>query len=324
MTRSIDNTLIQATIIRRDEQTDDIAAFELAATDGSLLPAFEAGAHIDVVLGPDLIRQYSLCSAPGSATGETTYRLGVLNDPDSRGGSRRIHAEINVGAEVQISPPRNQFPLVMNAEHILLIGGGIGITPMIAMAYTLKSAGKSFELHYCTRSESKAAFLEEMRDAFGDSLVLHFDDAGEADRINPKALVASRSESHLYVCGPSGFMDWVIAQGKDAGLPKPQIHFEYFNADVDISGGAFEVYAQASDVTVQVEPNESIAAALAAVGVRVQMSCEEGVCGTCICDVIEGVPDHRDHFLTDEEKEDNDQITVCCSRAKSGRLVIDV
>ncbi|GAA0692261.1 PDR/VanB family oxidoreductase [Marinobacterium maritimum] len=320
MTSSIDNTLINATITRRDDQTDEIAVFELAAADGSALPLFEAGAHIDVVVAPELIRQYSLSNAPG----ETTYRLGILNDPNSRGGSRQIHAELKAGAAVQISVPRNHFPLDLDAEHSLLIGGGIGITPMIAMAYALKAAGKSFELHYCSRSESKAAFLAELKREFGDRLVLHFDDAGEDQRIDPKALAAARPGTHLYVCGPSGFMDWVIEQGKAAGLPDHQVHFEYFNADVDISGEAFEVYAEASDVTVQVGPNESIATALKAAGVKVQMSCEEGVCGTCICDVVEGTPDHRDHFLTDEEKEDNDQIALCCSRAKSSRLVVDI
>lgn len=320
MTINIEESLVHATIIRRVEETDEIAVFELVASDGSKLPACEAGAHIDLVLGPDLIRQYSLCNVPG----ETAYRLGILNDPNSRGGSRQIHAEMKEGAEVEISFPRNHFPLAMDAEHSVLIGGGIGITPMIAMGYALKLAGKSFELHYCTRSESKAAFLAELRDAFGDKLILHCDDAGDADRINPKALVAAHTNSHLYVCGPSGFMDWVIGQSKEAGLPDSQIHFEYFNAEVDISGSAFEVYAQISDVTVQVGPDESIATALAAAGVHVQLSCEEGVCGTCLCDVVEGVPEHRDHFLTEEEKEDNDQITVCCSRAKSGRLVIDV
>ncbi len=320
MTSNIDNTLINATITRRDDQTDEIAVFEISATDGNALPAFEAGAHIDVVVGPELIRQYSLSNAPG----ETTYRLGILNDPESRGGSRQIHAELKAGAEVQISAPRNHFPLDMDAEHSLLIGGGIGITPMIAMAYALKAAGKSFELHYCSRSQSKAAFLEELEREFGDCLALHFDDAGEANRIDPKALASARPGTHLYVCGPSGFMDWVIEQGKAAGLPEKQIHFEYFNAEVDISGEAFEVYAEASDVTVQVGPNESIATALKAAGVKVLMSCEEGVCGTCICDVSEGIPDHRDHFLTDEEKEDNDQIALCCSRAKTSRLVVDI
>lgn len=320
MTSSIDNTLINATITRRDDQTDEIAVFELAAADGSALPLFEAGAHIDVVVAPELIRQYSLSNAPG----ETTYRLGILNDPNSRGGSRQIHAELKAGAAVQISAPRNHFPLDLDAEHSLLIGGGIGITPMIAMAYALKNAGKSFELHYCSRSESKAAFLDELKREFGDRLVLHFDDAGEDQRIDPKALATARPGTHLYVCGPSGFMDWVIEQGKAAGLPDHQVHFEYFSADVDISGEAFEVYAEASGVTVQVGPNESIATALKAAGVKVQMSCEEGVCGTCICDVVEGTPDHRDHFLTDEEKEDNDQIALCCSRAKSSRLVVDI
>ncbi|MBA4501568.1 PDR/VanB family oxidoreductase [Marinobacterium marinum] len=320
MTISIENTLINARVQRRDDHTDDIAVFELAAADGSSLPAFEAGAHIDVVLGPDLIRQYSLSNAPGA----TTYRLGILNDPNSRGGSRSIHADLKAGAEVQISAPRNHFPLAMEAEHSVLIGGGIGITPMIAMAYALQAANNSFELHYCCRSESRAAFLDELRQAFGDRLVLHFDDVEAGGRIDPKSLAAARPGTHLYVCGPGGFMDWVIEQGKAAGLPDQQVHFEYFNADVDISGEAFEVYAEASDVTVQVGPEESIASALKAAGVRVQMSCEEGVCGTCICDVSEGTPDHRDHFLTEEEKEDNDQIALCCSRAKSSRLVLDI
>lgn len=321
MTHTIDNTLLHATVTRREDQTDEIAVFDLAAADGSALPAFEAGAHIDVILGPDLIRQYSLSNAPGS----NSYRLGILNDPNSRGGSRQIHAELKAGAEVQISVPRNHFPLDMDARHSLLIGGGIGITPMIAMAYALKAAGKSFELHYCSRSEAKAAFLEELQREFGEQLVLHFDDAGDTARINPLQLcTTAQPGTHLYVCGPGGFMDWVIDQAKTAGLPDKQIHFEYFNAEVDISGEAFEVFAEASGVTVQVGPNESIATALKAAGVKVQMSCEEGVCGTCICDVIEGIPDHRDHFLTDEEKEDNDQIALCCSRAKSARLVVDI
>ncbi|MCC6076724.1 PDR/VanB family oxidoreductase [Pseudomonas sp. GCM10022188] len=317
----MNNIVIDAIVTRREDHTDEIAVFDLAAADGSALPAFEAGAHIDVVLAQDLIRQYSLSNAPGSAG----YRLGILNDPNSRGGSKRIHASLQEGARVQISAPRNHFPLEMGAEHSLLIGGGIGITPMIAMAYALKAAGKSFELHYCSRSEAKAAFLNELKGEFGDRLVLHFDDAGDASRLDPKALCqAAQAGSHLYVCGPSGFMDWVIAQAKAAGMPDKQVHFEYFNAEVDISGAAFEVYAQASDITVQVGANESIAMALKAAGVRVQMSCEEGVCGTCLCDVIEGTPEHRDLFLTDDEKADNDQIALCCSRAKSARLVLDI
>ncbi|SEJ18771.1 vanillate O-demethylase ferredoxin subunit [Pseudomonas linyingensis] len=321
MTSTMSNSLIDAIVTRREDQTDEIAVFELAAADGSPLPAFEAGAHIDVIVGPELIRQYSLCNAPGSAG----YRLGILNDPGSRGGSRQIHASLEEGSRVQIGAPRNHFPLDMDATHSLLIGGGIGITPMIAMAYALKAAGKSFELHYCSRSESKAAFLVELERAFGERLTLHFDDAGEAARLDPPQLCrAAPPGTHLYVCGPGGFMDWVIEQARGAGLPDRQIHFEYFSAEVDVSGEAFEVYAQISDVTVQVGPNQSISMALKAAGVKVQMSCEEGVCGTCICDVLEGIPEHRDRFLTDDEKADNDQIALCCSRAKSARLVVDI
>lgn len=321
MTSTTSNSVIDAIVTRREDQTDEIAVFELAAADGGPLPAFEAGAHIDVMVAPELIRQYSLSNAPGSAG----YRLGILNDPDSRGGSRQIHASLEEGSRVRIGAPRNHFPLEMSAEHSLLIGGGIGITPMIAMAYALKAAGKSFELHYCSRSEDKAAFLDELEREFGDSLTLHFDDAGDAVRLDPQGLCrAAQPGTHLYVCGPSGFMDWVIGQARGAGLPDRQIHFEYFSAEVDIAGEAFEVYAQASDVTVQVGPDQSIAMALRAAGVKVQMSCEEGVCGTCICDVIDGTPDHRDLFLTEEEKADNDQIALCCSRAKSARLVVDI
>jgi vanillate O-demethylase ferredoxin subunit len=315
------NSVIDAIVTRRADHTDEIAVFELAAADGRALPAFEAGAHVDVMVSPELTRQYSLSNAPGSAG----YRLGILNDPNSRGGSKLIHASLQEGSRVQISAPRNHFPLDMHAAHSLLIGGGIGITPMIAMAYALKAAGKSFELHYCSRSENKAAFLAELKEAFGERLTLHFDDAGDAVRLDPQGLCrAAQPGTHLYVCGPSGFMDWVIEQARGAGLPDRQIHFEYFSAEVDVSGEAFEVYAQASDVTVQVGPSQSIAMALKAAGVKVQMSCEEGVCGTCICDVLEGTPDHRDRFLTEDEKVDNDQIALCCSRAKSARLVVDI
>lgn len=315
------DTYIQAVVSSRENQTDDIAVFELVAADGGRLPAFEAGAHIDLNLPSGLVRQYSLSNAPG----EGVYRLGVLKDPQSRGGSDEIHAWLEVDTPVRISAPRNQFPLELAAQHSVLIGGGIGITPMIAMAYALRAAGRTFELHYCSRSETRAAFLAELKREFGAELVLHFDDADAAQRIDPAALCTKTAAgTHLYVCGPGGFMDWVIEQAKTAGLPENQIHFEYFSADVDTSGEAFEVIAQESGVTVKVGVGESIAKALNAAGVKVQVSCEQGVCGTCICDVLDGIPDHRDHFLTPEEREDNDQVALCCSRSKSATLVLDI
>ncbi|WP_027966397.1 PDR/VanB family oxidoreductase [Halomonas halocynthiae] len=307
---------------RREIQANGIAVIDLVAPDGRELPSFEAGAHIDIHLGEGLIRQYSLSNAPSE---RQRYRLGVLLDPSSRGGSSAVHERLYEGIDVKVSAPRNLFPLSSSAAHTLLAGGGIGITPMIAMAYELKAAGRSFELHYCCRGKESAAFIAELEATFSDELILHFDDGAPDQRLDIHAVLASQpEETHLYVCGPTGFMDWVIEAAKKAEWPNTQVHSEYFTAEVDTSGGAFEVEAAASGVVVQVEEGMSIAKALKAAGIKVDVSCEEGVCGTCICDVLEGLPDHRDQFLSDEEKEDNDQIAVCCSRAKSSRLVIDI
>lgn len=314
----------QVIVQRREVQGGAVVVLDLQSADGRSLPAFEAGAHIDVHLAPDLVRQYSLCGDPAETS---RYRLGVLRDPASRGGSLAVFDQLNEGTVITIGAPRNHFPLAPDAQHTVLVGGGIGITPMIAMAYALSAAGKRFELHYCARSAASSAFLEELAAApFADKVSLHFDDAGESGRLQLAEVlkVAGLAQTHLYVCGPSGFMDWVIGSGEKLGLPAAQIHREYFNADVDTHGGAFEVVAAASGKTVQVQEGQSIVAALKAVGIKVQVSCQEGVCGTCVCTVLEGECDHRDVFLTDEEKAENDQIMTCCSRAKSARLVLDI
>lgn len=316
------NELIDVVVTRREEQATGVAVFELSSKTGELLPAFEAGAHIDVHVSAELIRQYSLSNAPGHSS---SYRLGILKDPNSRGGSVAIHDEFKEGTEIQISAPRNHFPLDLSAEKTILIGGGIGITPMLTMAYELKKQQKEFEFHYCCRSEDSAGFLEELKTEFSEQLQLHFDDKPDEQRFSPETVFSNfNSGVHLYVCGPTGFMDWVIESAENSGFDKENVHFEYFNAEVDSSGAAFEVEARESGVTVQVEDGQSIAEALKAAGVAVDVSCEQGVCGTCICDVLEGTPDHKDHFLTDEEKDDNDQIVVCCSRAKTDRLVLEI
>jgi vanillate O-demethylase ferredoxin subunit len=318
----MNNELIDVVITSRVEEGAGIAVLELTPTDGKPLPSFTAGAHIDVHIGDELIRQYSLCNDPAH---NESYRIGVLNDPNSRGGSVKIHHDFAEGQTIKISAPRNHFPLFDGAKKTILAGGGIGITPMIAMAYTLQKAGELFELHYCTRSKGAGAFEQELIKQFAEQVVFHYDDEDKSQLFSPQNLFNPVDKNtHIYVCGPTGFMDWVINSAKELGYPSEQVHFEYFSADVDISGDSFEVYCDESDITVTVGPEESIAIALRNAGIKVNMSCEEGVCGTCITDVLEGVPDHRDHFLTDEEKEDNDQIALCCSRAKGPRLVIDL
>ena len=310
-------------ISKRELQGGDIVVLDLVGVDGSPLPAFQPGAHIDVEIKPGLIRQYSLCSDPAHCG---SYRLGVLNDPQSRGGSAAIHTHFREGQTIRVGEPRNLFPLDMDAPRSVLIGGGIGITPMIAMAHALHSAGKAFEMHYCVRAKDKAAFLSELADApFRSHVRLHFDDGPSAQHFNPSFdLPAANDGAHIYVCGPSGFMAWLNEAALSMGYPASRLHQEYFNMDVSTEGDAFEVVLAKSGQTITVPTDKTIVAALAEIGVKVDVSCEQGICGTCLCTLLEGEPDHRDSYLTDEEKADNDQIMLCCSRSKGPRLVLDL
>jgi vanillate O-demethylase ferredoxin subunit len=315
--------LLDVVVRKRELQGDGVVVLDLIRRDGAPLPVFDAGAHVDLHIGPGLVRQYSLCGNPADPR---MYRLGVLKDPASRGGSVGVHEYLLEGRQLQISAPRNLFPLAADACRSLLLGGGIGITPMIAMAYSLHAAGKAFELHYCGRERGRSAFLAELAGApFAANVFTHFDNEGAEQRLDlDKVLGQGEAGVHLYTCGPAGFMDWVIQGARDRGYTEAHIHKEYFQVEVDSSGGSFEVVAARSGKTVQVAEGQSILAALAQVGIKIEISCEQGVCGTCLCDVLEGEPDHRDVYLTDDEKAGNDQILVCCSRAKSKKLVLDI
>ncbi|BFM09556.1 PDR/VanB family oxidoreductase [Halioxenophilus aromaticivorans] len=312
---------LQVTIDHRQDIDGRIAILDLMPTADDSLPAFSAGAHIDVHINDNLIRQYSLCTTPEQFAG---YRLAVMEEPSSRGGSRTIFQQFAVGQTITISPPRNHFELQLPAQKVLLLAAGIGITPLYAMAQTLKAQGQDFELHYCLKEPGTGAFEDEIKSQFSEQSHFHYSRVAESGRLDLPDLLKSQSlQTHIYLCGPAGFLDWACDCAKAAGLPADQVHFEYFNAEVELTGNAFEIYCSESDVSVQVGPTDTIAQALKAAGVKVDVSCEEGVCGTCIMDVLEGEPEHRDHFLSDEEKADNDQIAVCCSRAKSAKLILD-
>jgi vanillate O-demethylase ferredoxin subunit len=305
----------------REEQGDGVVVLDLSDPSGHPLPAFEAGAHVDIHVKAGLVRQYSLCGDPANAD---VYRLVVLKDPASRGGSLAVHEYLLEGQEVEISAPRNLFPLASDASRSILIGGGIGITPMTAMAYALESLES--EMHYCGRSRSRSALLDELEKAnFARHVFTHFDDEDADQKLDlPVVLGVPGPGVHVYVCGPAGFTDWVISEATKAGYADDHVHREYFQVDVDVSGAGFEVVAERSGKTVQVAEGQSIVDALSAFGIKIEISCEQGVCGTCLCDVLEGEPDHRDVYLTDDEKAANDQILVCCSRAKSKKLVLDI
>jgi ferredoxin-NADP reductase len=314
------NALVLTVAERIDDKGD---VMRLTLTGEGALPEFTAGAHIDLLVetanGP-VWRQYSLCGDPAD---RAAYRLGILKDPASRGGSVALHTGLKTGDTIHVEGPRNHFPLVMEASETVLFGGGIGVTPMLSMAYALHAAGKPFTLHYCTRSADRTAFADVIDTLpFKAQIVLHHDDETPLDLAS--ALPAPSAGNHVYVCGPQGFMDWVINQAQAAGFASKNIHREYFSADVDASGESFDVVAERSGITVTVGPDETISKALAKAGLKIEVKCEEGICGTCVTDVIEGEIDHRDQFLTEEEREDGDQICACCSRAKGSRLVLDI
>lgn len=324
MTEDIKTQLLNVSVTDIEHQGKDIVLITLADTTGAPLPEIKAGAHIDIHLDDNLIRQYSLCHDPCD---NLSYRIGVLKEQKSRGGSLAIH-RLKVGDNIWISQPKNLFSLVDEATHSILIGGGIGITPIVSMAYSLANDQRSFEIHYCSRDRETSAFITELEsEPFNKGYSAHFKAQGGNHRESLPPIFkehANNLHTHIYVCGPEPFMNWVISKAEQVGFKSSNIHKEYFQVDLEKSGKSFEVVAQKSGVTIQVGADESIVEALSRHNIKTTVSCEQGICGACLCDVLEGTPDHRDLYLTDEEKSYNDLMAICCSRAKTDRLVLDI
>ncbi|MFB9127582.1 PDR/VanB family oxidoreductase [Paraburkholderia dipogonis] len=316
-----DRLIVQ--IQRRVHEAHAIVSLELVDPTGAELPPFEAGAHVEVEVEPGLTRHYSICNSPQE---RNRYVLGILREPSSKGGSATIHQLFHEGMRIKISPPRNQFRLNESAAHSLLVAGGIGITPLLAMAWRLHALGASFELHYCVRTRARAAFIEMLNQSpFADSVTLHCDEEGDSSRLDMQALLQNpRSDAHVYVCGPEGFINALTYRARDCAWNDANVHHEFFAATVSTSGSSFVVQATRSGLSVDVPADKSIAQALLDVGIDVPLSCEQGVCGTCVTRVIDGVPEHRDLFLTADERAANDRIMLCCSRASSGILILDI
>lgn len=316
--------MIEVIVTSRNTEALGICSYELACAQGKALPAFSAGAHIDVHLPGGLVRQYSLCNHPQE---RHRYLIGVLKDEASRGGSHSLHEQVMQGQRLHISEPRNLFALAPHAERSLLFAGGIGITPILCMAEQLAAAGADFELHYCARSSERAAFLQRMKASpFADRVHLHFDEQPETRLDTASVLAQPQPGLHLYVCGPAGFMQHVLQSAAAQGWADAQLHREYFAAaPVDTSAdGVFSVKLASTGQVYQVPADKSVVQVLQSHGVEVAISCEQGVCGTCLTGVLEGVPEHRDMYLTEQEQAANDQFTPCCSRAKSALLVLDL
>jgi vanillate O-demethylase ferredoxin subunit len=316
---------LKVRVARKSVEALDICTFELVAADGGALPSFSAGSHVDVHVPGGITRQYSLCNDPSESH---RYLIGVLKDPATRGGSKAMHERLKEGDALDIGAPKNHFALAHEARRHLLLAGGIGVTPILCMAERLAVMGANFEMHYCTRSRERTAFVERIAgSSFAARVSHHFDDGPEAQKLDIASLLAApQPGTHVYVCGPKGFMDAVLGTARASGWPEAQLHFEFFSAapTATESDGGFEVQLASSGRVIAVPKDKSVVQALAAAGVEVMTSCEQGVCGTCLTRVLEGEPDHRDVYLTPEEQAANDQFTPCCSRSKSARLVLDL
>ena len=315
--------MIDVKVINRTQLTPQVISLQLASKDTGVLPKYEAGAHIDVHLPNELIRQYSLCGAMDAAH----YEIAVLNDPNSRGGSKAVH-EINVGDTLKISEPKNHFPLESGAKKTLLFAAGIGITPILAMAEKLAASQQDFELHFCARDQDQTPYFERIsQSAWADQAHFHFTQGDSNNRLNVSPLLEKiQADSHLYVCGPVSFMEDIIAKAQQAGWLNENLHREYFSAaPIDHSADqSFEVVINSSGQVLKVPADCSILNVLEDNDIFIPVACEEGVCGTCVTGLLEGEADHKDVFLTDQEKQQMNKITPCCSRSRSPRLVLDL
>lgn len=320
--------LLRMRVAHKQTESLDVCSLEIVSADGSALPVFEAGAHIDLHLPNGLVRPYSLCNAPGETH---RYVIAVLRTATSRGGSAAVHSLLNTGSLLRISKPRNLFALAQQAEHHLLLAAGIGITPLLAMAQSLHASQASFALHYCSRSPERTAFVHTLAAApYAHRVHHHFDNGPPGQLLDIAAVLRNAPpRSHLYVCGPQGFMDMVRSAAQAAHWDSGRMHQESFGApDAPREGSApdgdFELEIASSGQVIPVEANQTALHALLQAGVDVPWSCEQGVCGTCLTGIVAGQPDHRDQFLLPEERDANNQFLPCCSRSLSARLVLDL
>jgi vanillate O-demethylase ferredoxin subunit len=309
-----------ATIV---QVAEGIRSFELRRAGGEALPPFQAGDHVDVLTPSGQVRQYSLANAPG----DSHYEIAVQQEPASRGGSTSMHAGLKVGDLLKIGPPRSNFMLEPAAQHVL-VAGGIGITPLLSMAATLARSKAPFTLHYFVRSRAHVAYLERIAQ-WGSALqfMLHEQLSPEQTEQRLREDAPRRPAGTLvYSCGPGPFME-AVRRVYEQVLGAEAVHLEYFQPRQmeETTGDApLHVCLSRSGLELTVPAHQTILDALAAHGVKVPTSCMQGVCGTCVTRVLEGVPDHRDSFLSEFHRKSNKKIAICVSRAKTERLVLDL
>lgn len=319
--RTPDGEAIKVRVERKWAAGSDIVALRLTPLAGTL-PLAAPGAHVDVHLPNGLIRQYSLVNGPADAD---AYVIGVKREPDSRGGSSTLHDIVREGDVLAVSPPRENFPIARHADEHILIAGGIGITPLLAMAKALDAAKQAFRLHMFARSHAHVPFAIDVS-ALGDTVDRHIGLTAEATLDQLRQILGNRrAGAHAYVCGPAPMLHAAREIAEQCGWPEDAVHFEFFaNDQAQNDSSTFEVALARSAITLTIPAGRSITDVLREHGIAVPTSCEQGACGTCLTTVLDGEPDHQDVFLSKAERASNTCMTPCISRSKSARLILDL
>ncbi|WP_308199800.1 PDR/VanB family oxidoreductase [Herbiconiux aconitum] len=324
-------TEIDAVVTEATQVAEDVVLLELRAADGSSLPPWQPGAHLDVVVQPGVERQYSLCGDPADLS---RYHVAVLREPDGRGGSEHLHTHVAAGASLRIRGPLNHFALVppTAASRYVFVAGGIGITPLVPMIRAVEAVGASWMLEYAGRSLERMPFVDELVREFGERVRVHVPSgpgAAPGSRFDASTLSAGTADAPVtvYACGPARMLAALEQEAAASGWPAGALHLERFEArevTEPVRQEAFEVELEITGVTLTVPPDRSILEVVEEAGVLVLSSCREGTCGTCETPVVSGEVDHRDSVLTPDEQESNEVMMICVSRAACPRLVLEL
>ncbi|WP_171206210.1 reductive dehalogenase [Ruegeria sp. HKCCA0235A] len=316
-----DAPVMRVAVTKVEKMTADVTKYEFASLDGAPLPGWTAGAHLDVLVAPEFLRQYSMSGDPSD---RTTYQIGVLREDDGRGGSALLHRIFTEGRKVFVSKPINHFELDETATRTFLMGGGIGITPMIAFAHRLHALGRDFELHYSASTRGGAGYLDDLAAMpWADRVHYHFSDEGTRADLNV-ILSGYRDGWHVYTCGPDRYMNGVIQAAEQQGFPEVARHLEYFSVPEtpEYENHAFELKLARSGRTLPVPADKDAAQVLNEAGFHVDVKCADGICGVCKCGVISGEVEHRDFVLSRKQREG--AMILCQSRAAEPDGVIEI
>ncbi|NNF91207.1 MAG: oxidoreductase, partial [Boseongicola sp.] len=316
-----DSPVLPVVVSKVEAMTSEVTLYEFRDPNGGDLPEWTAGAHLDIVVAPEFLRQFSMSGDPAD---RSKYQIGVLREEGGRGGSRLMHRIFTEGRRVFISKPINHFPLDETATRTILMGGGIGITPMIAMAHRLDAIGADFVLHYSVKSRASAGYLDHLaQPPWSDRVTVHVSDEGT--RADPARILSGyRDGWHVYTCGPDRFMKAVLDAAEKHGFPDPARHLEYFSVPdlPEYQNHPFTLRLARSDRDIPVAADESATDALARNGIAVDVKCSDGLCGVCKCGLVSGAIEHRDFVLSNAQRATS--LILCQSRAARPGGIVEI